>query len=160
MSSGSTDQAKLIQFSAFLDHGPHVLITKLFQPSHNGVIPTVKELSEIFWHTIRALANNLHQFIHIFKSHSLCKDMLNPSVNFRLANSFIRHMWIRFLEKLIMLNNGFHRRRWWVRHIGSSCKLIDYLKTVEFYTLKTTQCKKDINCPIRSQVTNVLHFKT
>ncbi len=51
MSIGSNDQAKLIKFSAFLDHGwglVAVLITKLFQPQHDGVIPSVKELSEKF----------------------------------------------------------------------------------------------------------------
>ncbi len=56
MNSGFNDQANFIQFSNFLDHDwghvavypcwPHVLITKLFQSSHNGVIPTVKELSD------------------------------------------------------------------------------------------------------------------
>ncbi len=44
--------------------------TKLFQPPHNGVISTDKELNEIFWRTIRALANDLHEFIHKFKSPS------------------------------------------------------------------------------------------
>ncbi len=29
-----------------------------------------------------------------------------------------------------------------MRYIGSLCKLIGYLKTVEFFTLKTSQCKK------------------
>ncbi len=29
--------------------GPHLLIAKLFQPSHSCVIPTVKELSKTFW---------------------------------------------------------------------------------------------------------------
>ncbi len=112
-SSGSNDQAKLVQISAFLDHGwgnvavypcwPHVLITKLFQPSHIGVIPTVKELSEIFWCTIRALANDLHQFINNFESHarlqifawcfaSLVLKLLKPTLScgvwvFRKANN-------------------------------------------------------------------------
>ncbi len=58
MSSGAHNQAKVLQFAAFRDHGwrhvalypiwPHVLIAKLFQPPHNDVFPTVKELSEIF----------------------------------------------------------------------------------------------------------------
>ncbi len=58
MSMGANDQAKVLQFAAFRDHGwghvalyprwPHVLIAKLFQPPHNDVFPTVKELSEIF----------------------------------------------------------------------------------------------------------------
>ncbi len=49
MNNDFNDQAKLIPFLAFLDHGwGHVLITKIVQPSHNGVIPTVKELTEIF----------------------------------------------------------------------------------------------------------------
>ncbi len=55
MSSGANDQAKV---SAFRDRGwghvalyprcPHVPIANLFQPPHNDVFPTVKELSEIF----------------------------------------------------------------------------------------------------------------
>ncbi len=32
-----------------------------------------------------------------------------------------------------------------MRHIGSLCKLIDYLTTVEFFTLKTLQSKKRNN---------------
>ncbi len=64
------------------------------------------------------LTYDLRQFIHIFKSHSFCKNMLNPSVSCILANSLIRHMWIRFLERLIMLINVFQKRRWWVRHVG------------------------------------------
>ncbi len=52
MSSGANDQAKVLQFAALHDHGwghvTHVLIHKLFQPPHNDVFPTVKELSEIF----------------------------------------------------------------------------------------------------------------
>ncbi len=32
-----------------------------------------------------------------------------------------------------------------MRHIGSLCKLIDCLKTVEFFTLKTSPCKKGSN---------------
>ncbi len=68
---------------------PHVLITKLVQPSHNDVIPTVKEISEIFWLTISALTYDLHQLIHNFKSHA-------PSLMFvwRIAepvSSFFNH---------------------------------------------------------------------
>ncbi len=58
MSSGANDQAKVLQFAAFRDHGwghvslyprwPHVLIAKLFQPPHNDVFPAVKELNEKF----------------------------------------------------------------------------------------------------------------
>ncbi len=44
-----------------------------------------------------------------------------------------------------MLNIDFDKIRPWVRHIGSPCKLIDYLKIVEFYTLKTSQFKKRNN---------------
>ncbi len=56
MSSGFNDQAKLIRFSELRNHGwghvavhpcrPHVLITKLYKPSHDGFIPTVNELNE------------------------------------------------------------------------------------------------------------------
>ncbi len=56
-----------------------------------------------------------------------------------------------------------------MRHIGSLCKLIDYLKTVEFYTLKTSQCKKGNNadskkytsgvqCLHRWRIFNILKF--
>ncbi len=58
MSSGANDQAKVLQFAAFSDYGwgqvalyqriTHLLIGKLFQPPHNDVFPSVKELSEIF----------------------------------------------------------------------------------------------------------------
>ncbi len=58
MSSGANDQARILQFAAFRDHGlarvtmypiwPNIVKAKLFQPSHNGFIPTAKELSEIF----------------------------------------------------------------------------------------------------------------
>ncbi len=122
----------------------------------SGVIPTVKVLSEIYWRKIRALTCNLHQFIHNFKSHTplqrfawyiagLVLHLLKQPLNYRLAKSLTRKMWIRFLERLIMLNNGFHKIWPWVRHIGSSCKLIYYLKTVEFSTLKTSQCKEGRN---------------
>ncbi len=57
MSSGANGQAKVLQFAAFRDHGwghvapfprcPHVLIAKVFQPPHNDVCPTAKELREI-----------------------------------------------------------------------------------------------------------------
>ncbi len=131
MRSGSYDQAKLIQISAFLDHDwghvavhprwPHVLITKL-RDIHN--FKSLAPLQRFAW----CIA-------------SLVLQLLKPSLNCRLANSLVRKMWIRFLEKLIMLSNGFYKRR----HIGSSCKLIDNLKTVEFYTLKTSQFKKGTN---------------
>ncbi len=49
MNSGFNDQANFIRFSFFLDYEwGHVLITKLLQSARNGVIPTVKELSETF----------------------------------------------------------------------------------------------------------------
>ncbi len=41
-----------------------------------------------------------------------------------------------------MLNNGFRKRKPYVRQAGPPYKLIDYLKTVEFHTLKTSQFKK------------------
>ncbi len=131
MSSNVNDQAKVSQFAAFRDHGlghvalyprwPHVLIGTLFQPHHSDVFPTIKELSEIFWHTIRALAYDLNQLIHNFKSHAplqrfawcitgLVLRLLNPSLNCRLANNLIWKMWIRLSEMLIMLNNGFHKK--------------------------------------------------
>ncbi len=58
MKSCANDQAKVLQFAAFRDHGwghvalyprrPHVLIGKLFQLPQNDVFPTVTELNEIF----------------------------------------------------------------------------------------------------------------
>ncbi len=36
-----------------------------------------------------------------------------------------------------------------MRHVGALCKLIDYSKTVEFFTLKTCQCKKGNNADSR-----------
>ncbi len=60
MSSGAKDQEQVLKFARFRDHGwrhvalypsctaPHVLIAKPFQPPHNDVFPTGKELSEIF----------------------------------------------------------------------------------------------------------------
>ncbi len=53
MSSGANDQAKVLQFAAFRDHGwGHVAVYSSShnqtQPSHNGGIQTAKELSEIF----------------------------------------------------------------------------------------------------------------
>ncbi len=57
MSSGANDQAKVLQFAAFRDHGwghaalyqrwPQVFISKLFQPPHSDVFPTIMELSEM-----------------------------------------------------------------------------------------------------------------
>ncbi len=167
MSSGANVQAKVLQFAPFHDHGlghvamypswPHVLVAKLFQPFQNGVILTVKELCEIFSRTIRALAYDLYQLIHNWCIAGLVLQLLKPSVNFYLANSLIRKMWNRFLERLIMLNNGFYKRRRWVRHIGSPCKLIDYLKTVEFYTLKTLQSKKGKNSDSKKYTISIQH---
>ncbi len=117
MSSGANDQAKVLQFAAFRYHGwghvalyprwPHVLIAKLVQPPHNGVFPTVKELSEIFWRKIRAWTYDFHKFIHNFKSHVPLQKfvwciaarvlrLLKPSLNYRLACSLISKIWIRF----------------------------------------------------------------
>ncbi len=54
-----------------------------------------------------------------------------------------------------------------MRHIGSLCKLIDYLKAVEFFTLKTSQCKKEImlfpksisfQCLHRSRIFYIIKF--
>ncbi len=69
MRCSANDQTKALQFAASHDYGlgrvavyprwPHVLITKFVQPSQNGVIPTVKELSETFWHKIRAFTYDL-----------------------------------------------------------------------------------------------------
>ncbi len=132
MSSGSNNQVKLIQCSAFRDHGweyvavypcwPHVLLAKLFNSSHNGVMLMVKELSEIFWRTIRALVNfKYHAPLQRFTLGiaSLVLQLLKPLLKRCLVNSLIRKMRIRFLERLIMLNNGFHKRRRRSRHFGS-----------------------------------------
>ncbi len=113
MSSVSNHHAKLIQFSAFLDHGwghaavypcwPYVLISKPVQSSHNGVTSTVKDLGEICRPTISVLGNDLHQYIHYFK------NLLGASL--ALSSSFLKHplivawlialsgkMWIKFSE--------------------------------------------------------------
>ncbi len=162
MSSGANDQANVLQYAAFRGHGwghvaaypswPYVHLTKLFQPSHNCIIPTVKDLSVILWCKIRALIYDLHHVFHNFKSNvplqrfawciaGLVLHLLKPSLNCHLANSLISTLWILFKERLIMLNIGFDKIRPLVRHIGSPCKLIDYLITVEFYTSKTPQFK-------------------
>ncbi len=104
---------------------------------------------------IRALTYDLHQFIHNFKCIAgLVLRLLKPLRNCRL----IRKMWVRFLERLIMLNNGLHKRRRWVRHIGPPCKLIDYLKTVEFYAMKTSQFKTDKNADSKKYTLNVQYL--
>ncbi len=46
-----------------------------------------------------------------------------------------------------MLNNG--------EHIGSLCKLIDYLRTVEFLTLKKSPCKNGINADSKKYTLSV-----
>ncbi len=58
MSSGANDQAKVLQFAAFRDHGWDMLhciqddhmffIAKLFQPPHNDFGPTAEKLRKIF----------------------------------------------------------------------------------------------------------------
>ncbi len=35
-------------------------------------------------------------------------QLLKPSLNYRLANSLIRKMWMKFLERLLILNKSFH----------------------------------------------------
>ncbi len=42
-----------------------------------------------------------------------------------------------------------------MRHIGSLGKLIDYLNTVEFFTLKTSQCKKGNNADSKKYTSSV-----
>ncbi len=117
MSSGANDQANVLQYAAFRGHGwghgaaypswPHVLITKLSQPSHNCIIPTVKELSVILWRKIGALIYDLHHVFQNFKSNAplqrfawciagLVLQILKPSLNCHLANSLIRKMLIIF----------------------------------------------------------------
>ncbi len=44
------------------------------------------------------------------------------------------------------------------KHIGSLCKLINYLKTVEFFTLKTSQCKKGNNADSKKYILSVQCF--
>ncbi len=72
------------------------------------------ELNEIFWRTVRAVAYDLHQLMHKFKSltplqrYAWCiagivLQLLKPSVNSRLASSLIRKKWNRLLERLIMV---------------------------------------------------------
>ncbi len=133
-----------------------IMVVYQCQPPHNCVILTGKKLCEIVWQAVRDTAYDLHQLMHNFTSHAPLQksawvtadsahQLLKPSVNCRLANSSIRKMWNRFLKRLILLNYGFHNRRRWVRHISSPCIRIDYLKTFECYTFKTSQCKKGKN---------------
>ncbi len=80
MSNAAKDQATVLQLACFRNYDwgqvvvyqscPHVLITKLFQPSRNCVISIVKQLCKICWCKIRALTYDLHQLIHNFKSHA------------------------------------------------------------------------------------------
>ncbi len=112
MNSGVNDQAKVQQLAAFRDHGwrqfvvypswPHVLITKLFQPSHNCAIPTVKERSKGFWPTI---STNSSKTLLAFAWWITALQLLKQSVNGRSAKRFRK-----------MLNNSFPKRSWWVRH--------------------------------------------
>ncbi len=119
---------------------PHALITKFIQPFHNCTISTVKELSVIFWRAIRALAYDLHQLIYNFKYHAplrrfawyiadAVRQLLKISTNYQLAKRLFSKTWNRFQEELLMLNNGFYKRRRWMRHIRTPCRLIDYFKT-------------------------------
>ncbi len=75
---GTIDQANVLQFAVFYDHGwgtgydiSLACIIKLFQPSHNCASRTAKKLSEILWRAIRALIYDLHQLIQNFKSPAL-----------------------------------------------------------------------------------------
>ncbi len=71
-------------------------------------------------------ANISELLIHNLKSHTPLQrgdpvlKLLKPAVNCRMDKSLILNMWKRFLEKLIMLNNGFVLLE------------TDYLETVEF----------------------------
>ncbi len=128
MSSGATDQANVLQFAIFRDHGwfalyprwQHVIEGEIFQPPPNDGFPTVKELSKIFWRKIRTWTYDFHLFIHNFKSHAALQKcvwciaarvlrLLKPTLNYRLDCSLISKIWIKFLDMLIMLNNGFHK---------------------------------------------------
>ncbi len=111
MSSGANDQANILQFAAIRDHScrhvavfpswTHVLITKLFQPTHNCVIPTVKEQSELNWCKAMALIN-VHQFIQNVKYYAPLQwfawciagfvlQLLKPTLF-----CFMRKMWTLF----------------------------------------------------------------
>ncbi len=85
----------------------------------------------------------------------LVLQLLKPSLNYRLAYSLIRKMRIGFLEGRIMLNSGFHKRRQWVRRIGSPNKLINYLKTVEFFALKISEFQKGKNSDSKKHTLSV-----
>ncbi len=61
-------------------------LTKLCQPFHNGVIPIVKELSDIVWRNIRALIYDLNQFIYNFKSHALLQRFASMALSSSLLN--------------------------------------------------------------------------
>ncbi len=130
MRTSANDQASFLQRAAFCNHGwghvavyqswPHVLLTKLFQPPHNGFIPTTKEQSKIFWRKIGALACVLHLFIQNLKSHAplqrfawwfatLVFQLLKPSLKCRLDNSLNRKKEIWFKERLICWINVFRK---------------------------------------------------
>ncbi len=57
-----------------------------------------------------------------------------------------------------MLNIDFNKLRPLVRHIGSPCKLIDYLISGEFYTLKTSQFKKGKNADTKTYALSVQYL--
>ncbi len=49
MSSGANDQAKVLQFATFRDHGcGHVALYPRPHPPHNEFFSTLKELGETF----------------------------------------------------------------------------------------------------------------
>ncbi len=45
-----------------------------------------------------------------------------------------------------------------MRRIGLPCKQVDYLETVEYYTLKTSQCKKGKNADSKTYTLSVQHL--
>ncbi len=89
---------------------PHVLITKLFQPSKNQVISIVKELSMqycIYECAVRTLTYDLHQPIHNFTFHvqDLLRASLTPSSSLFYHRKSVEKI-NGFQKSLKLLNNG------------------------------------------------------
>ncbi len=107
MSTGANDIANVLQFATFRDHeSGHVavyrrwlciLISELFQPSHNGGIPTFKELRLIFGCKTKAFTYDLHQSFNDFNFHVYLRRFAKgisgialQFLNHRLAGSIFR----------------------------------------------------------------------
>ncbi len=69
---------------------------------------------------------------------------LKPSLNYHLACSLNRNIWIRFYDMLIMLNNGFHKidNRWGT--LGHSVNWLIIWKPLNSLLWKHINVKKEI----------------